>query len=367
MGYDVDPITKRLIVNEAEAETVRLIFEMYAGDCGYTDILRALHERGARTKAGNEFAKNSLHDILCNRKYAGVYVFNRSSPKAPDGTRNSHRQKDAEDLIVIEGGCPQIVSSDIYNKVCERMSGHKRDGGRRNAKQRYLLSGKVFCKDCGRAMVGNAHRCGRGKTLLVTYRCPSQKHICRNKEINRDYIERYVVRLLEGEIFSPSAMRKLAKQIQKQQQEADKNILAQQEQLQERLSEVTQEAKNIADAIGQGLLSPTLAERLAKLEEQRAQLISKLGQLHEAAANTEEIDLQYIPKRYAELKRSPASPEYKAFVGDFIERVVVGRYAVTVTIRTGLGVSGELDRTVTVRREAIYQSKYATRKFGGNA
>ena len=356
LGYDVDPITKRLIVNEAEAETVRLIFDMYAGDCGYTDILHALHERGARTKAGNEFAKNSLHEILCNQKYAGVYVFNRSSPKAPDGTRNSHRMKDAEDLIVIEGGCPQIVSGDIYNKVAERMSGHKRDGGRRNAKQRYLLSGKVFCKDCGRAMVGNARHSGRNKSLLVTYRCPSQKHVCRNKEINRDYLEQYVVRLLEEEIFSPSAMRKLTKQVQKRQHETDKNMLAQQEQLQKQLNEVTQEAKNIADAIGQGLLSPTLAERLAKLEEQRAQLISKLSQLREATTNAEEIDPQYIPKRYAELKRSPASPELKAFLGDFVERVVVGRYAVAITIRTGLGVDCRLDRTVTVRREQIYKA-----------
>lgn len=211
LEFDVDPVTKKLVVNEAEAETVRTIFNMYAKDCGYAEILRVLHERGAKTKAGNEFAKNSLHEILCNRKYVGTFVFNRSSPKAPDGTRNSHRQKDAEDLIAIEGGCPQIVSDDIYKKVAERLNSHKHEGGRRNAKQRYLLAGKVFCKDCGRAMVGNARRSGRNKSLLVTYRCPSQKYVCRNKEINKEYLERYVVQLLENEIFSPSALQNLAK------------------------------------------------------------------------------------------------------------------------------------------------------------
>lgn len=354
LGYDVDPVTKKLVINEGEAEIVRAIFEMYAEDSGYSDILRMLHERGARTKAGNAFAKNSLHEILCNQKYAGVYVFNRSSPKAPDGTRNSHRSKDAEEIVTIPGGCPQIVSTDIYNKVAERMSGHKRDGGRRNAKQRYLLSGKLFCRDCGRAMVGNAHRCGRNKALLVTYRCPSQRHVCRNKEINRDYLERYVIVLLEREIFDPSAMRRLVRQIEKQQDEISKTAASQQETLGKQLSCIEAEAKNIADAIGQGLLSSTLAQRLEELEEQRARLEHTLNHAIADTCVTPTIDPALLPKRYAELQQAPASPAFKSFIGDFIERVVVGRYEVAITIKAGLGITDAFDRTIVVRRQEVY-------------
>lgn len=242
-------------------------------------------------------------------------------------------------------------------RVAERMSGHKREGGRRNAKERYLLSGKVFCKDCGRAMVGNARHSGRNKALQVTYRCPSQRHVCRNKEINRDYLERYVVGLLEQEIFSPSAMRGLAKRLEKRQRDAGKTMLARQEALQRQLNEVIQEAQNIADAIAQGLLSPTLAERLEKLEAQREQLTGELARLHEGnATGAAEIDLLYIPKRYAELKQSPAPPEFKSFIADFVARVVVGRYRVELTVKTGLGLDSELDSTMVVRREDVYRT-----------
>ena len=226
-----------MIVNETEAEAVRLIYQMYSEGCGYMEILHTLHERHMLTKSGREFQKNSLHSILTNPKYTGIFVFNRSSAKAPDGTRNSHRHKTPENIISVEGGCPQIVETEIYHKVEERMRAHKHEGGRINAKQNYLLSGKVFCKECGRAMVGNARRSGRDKSLYITYRCPSQKHTCTNREINRDYLERYVVELLEEEIFSPSAMRSLAEKIRERQQESDTGMTEQRAEAEQRLSQ----------------------------------------------------------------------------------------------------------------------------------
>jgi len=73
LGYDIDPISKKLVINEYEAETVRLIYEMYSGGHGYSDILDMLHELGRKTKIGNDFQKNSLYSILSNPKYQGMY------------------------------------------------------------------------------------------------------------------------------------------------------------------------------------------------------------------------------------------------------------------------------------------------------
>ena len=142
LGYDLDPISRELVMNEAEAETVRLIYNMYGAGRTYGEILKALHERGALTKAGREFQKTSLNSILTNQKYAGNFVFNRCAPRGPDGTRNSHRRNNAEDVITVAGGCPQIVDADTFRKVSERMSSHNHDSGRRYTKHNYLLSGK---------------------------------------------------------------------------------------------------------------------------------------------------------------------------------------------------------------------------------
>ena len=356
IGYDVDPVSKKLIVNEVEAAAVRLIFEMYAGGCGYSLIINALRERGLRTKTGSEFRKNSLYSILTNQKYIGKFVFNRSSARNPDGTRNSHRHKTEAEIITVEGGCPSIVDQDIFEKVSLRLNCHKRDGGRNNAKHKYLLSGKVFCKECGRAMVGNARLAGRNRTLYITYRCPSQKHVCQNREINRDYLEKYTISLLERYIFNRSALSTIEDKINGQQDNGISSISAQKDNITQELRRVKGEMENIADAIGKGLISSVLTERLLALEAEKGQLELSLALLDEKAESSDAyIDYDYILSRYQTLKDTPASPEFRALVLDYIGLIQVGRYGVDFTLHTGLDLCPELDTTLTVRRENIYR------------
>lgn len=170
LGYDVDPVTKRLVINEEEAKTIQLIFRMYADGLGYSAILDTLHENNMLTKTGRTFQKNSLHDLLINPKYQGLYTFNLRSAKGLCGTRNNHVYKDEEDIIAIEGGCPAIVDKETFAVVQKRIAANKNAGRRNTAKENYLLSGRVFCKECGKSMCGNSRHSGRNKTYHVTYR-----------------------------------------------------------------------------------------------------------------------------------------------------------------------------------------------------
>ena len=80
LGFDIDA-ERRLVINEAEAEIVRLIFDLYAKGYGYTYILKELEDNGYRSKRGGHFAKNALAKILTNEKYKGTYVFNKQKPR----------------------------------------------------------------------------------------------------------------------------------------------------------------------------------------------------------------------------------------------------------------------------------------------
>ncbi|MDR2523487.1 MAG: recombinase family protein [Synergistaceae bacterium] len=73
MGYDVDKETRKYIVNEKEAETVRYIFLQYAEGVGYNTIIAHLNDMGWHSKRGKIFGKNSLHDLLKNPKCMGIY------------------------------------------------------------------------------------------------------------------------------------------------------------------------------------------------------------------------------------------------------------------------------------------------------
>lgn len=60
LGYDVDPETKKLVLNEHEAESVRIIFSLYSKGYGYSHIIDVLNSEGRLTKKGEPFRKNSL-------------------------------------------------------------------------------------------------------------------------------------------------------------------------------------------------------------------------------------------------------------------------------------------------------------------
>jgi len=108
LGYAVDKDTKKYIINEKEAEIVKLIFKMYSEDCGYKEILRHLNALGYHTKANNQFANGSLNNLLKNEKYKGIFTFNLKKEKDFDGVRRPRTKADDE-IIRIENGMPRII------------------------------------------------------------------------------------------------------------------------------------------------------------------------------------------------------------------------------------------------------------------
>ena len=356
LGFDVDPVTKKLVINEREAEAVRLIYSMYAEGYCYSDILKELDQGGYVTKKGVPFQKNSLHDLLTNMKYKGTYIFNRSAAKASDGTRNNHLSKDPSEFIAIEGGCPRIVDDQTFEIVQKRMKGNKVAWKIGRGKYHYLLTGRIFCMDCGRAMSGNAVHNGRYKKLHLLYRCPCQRRTCHNKEINRDYLEKYVVSLLEKEIFSANSMKRIVKNIEAHQKNNDSNLQAKQQQLTSSLSETEKALANVASAVANGLLSDALTDKLIELESEKVKLLSELSSIE--CSNSVKFSAEngkLIRSEYDEVKTSPSSPTYKSFIQNYIDKITVGRYTVNITLNTGLGIVPELNTTFEVRRQEIYE------------
>jgi site-specific DNA recombinase len=86
LGYDLptDASTRALVVNEAEAETVRLIFAKYLELSSANALERWLHDNDIRSKAwissrgkeigGRRFSRGALFHLLKNRIYLGEIV-----------------------------------------------------------------------------------------------------------------------------------------------------------------------------------------------------------------------------------------------------------------------------------------------------
>jgi len=72
LGYDVRE--RKLVVNEAEAATVRMIFERFLRVGSATVLVRELAAEGVTTKRGKPVDKGFLYKLLANRVYVGEAV-----------------------------------------------------------------------------------------------------------------------------------------------------------------------------------------------------------------------------------------------------------------------------------------------------
>lgn len=61
LGYDV--VNEKLVVNDFEADTVRLIFKMYDSNYSYSEMMKVLKEQGRTTKNRSDFKKSSFNSI----------------------------------------------------------------------------------------------------------------------------------------------------------------------------------------------------------------------------------------------------------------------------------------------------------------
>ena len=274
LGYAVAE-DKTYIINNDTAPIVRLIFSMYANNKGYSDIINKLNSEGYKTQTGRAFGKNSLHEILKNEKYRGIYIFNRSAKKVGE-KRNNHASKKEEDIIRIKDGMPKIINDETWGRVKQRMNENKK--GSSSAKENYLLSGLVFCGKCKGAMTGTRKYAGRNKTLYVSYECSTRKRTkeCDMKAISRDFIEGKVIEHLEKNIFDPKAIDKVVYKILEytkgQSQEIDKDL----KNFNAQLTGIETEINNIVNAIAAGMFHPSMKEKMDVLEERKAALTIKI-------------------------------------------------------------------------------------------
>ena len=76
LGYNV--VNGELIINEDEAEIVRLIFDMRKNGMTLMNIADELNRRGLKTKTGRRFAHSAVHAILNNEStYRGTYRYGK--------------------------------------------------------------------------------------------------------------------------------------------------------------------------------------------------------------------------------------------------------------------------------------------------
>ena len=149
--YGYDAIEGRLVVNEAEAEVVRRIFQMSLEGFGLRRIADTLKAEGIPTKRGAQWGPSTVRMILLNITYTGDVLLQKTI-RVGNGPRRWNRGE--EDQFLVEGHHTQIISHDTFNAAQEalinRSLGRKRGDGK--SAIRYPFSSKLVCATCGKRL-----------------------------------------------------------------------------------------------------------------------------------------------------------------------------------------------------------------------
>jgi site-specific DNA recombinase len=281
LGYNLDPATKKYIINEKESEAVKVIYEMAAAGEGYAAIINKLNNDGFKTKLGKSFGKNSIHEILNNEKYTGTYVFNRAEAKEIGKPNNRAIRNTHENIIRVPDAMPVIIEKKEWEKVRKIMEQRRQISPRRHGDTIYLLTGKLFCGLCGAAYTGIATVAGRNKERYKLYRCVSkkQKRDCTNKDIRKEVIETAVLDELEN-AFNPDNVDKLITMAQERYQKQLESNKEEIKQITVNLAKTKQRMDNLFEAIESGSLASDVAgPRLNALSKEKDMLEARLIEL----------------------------------------------------------------------------------------
>lgn len=146
----------RLVIDEDEAPMVRELFELYAtGEYSMKQIETLFWEKGYRNHNGKKIAHTTMSGMISNPKYKGYYVGNKV--KVIDLFTKKQKFLPPEEWVMFkdETGAivPAIVDEELWeaaNKVLRKRSEDVK-GRQGICNHANLLTGKLFCADCGTA------------------------------------------------------------------------------------------------------------------------------------------------------------------------------------------------------------------------
>ena len=211
-GYFKDKNTKKVVVVEEAAETVRLIFSAYVGGSGMKAIARTLNEQMRKTPAlmqmellnkrlpntQDGILKKYLWDatmvarILRDESYIGTLICLKSERNKINKT---FRFTDTEEQFRHENYLPIIVTREIWEQAQALLAERKEKNVRAGTNRGILRYGGLLrCKDCGRTFIGKRIKLKSGERVAYvcdTYHRYGKEH-CSSHMVDEETLDRLI-------------------------------------------------------------------------------------------------------------------------------------------------------------------------------
>lgn len=159
----------RIVVDEATAGNVRLIYKLFLDGKGYTPIAKYLNEQGIMSplmylkslgyqqnvRTNGVWTKTTVKSILTNQAYIGSAVHGKVVIEKYNNI--PLHATDPSEWVVVENTHEPLIDKKTFEKVQERVKEisdayFAKEFTKHTPNEMNLLKGKIVCGDCGKGM-----------------------------------------------------------------------------------------------------------------------------------------------------------------------------------------------------------------------
>ncbi|HOM01552.1 MAG TPA: recombinase family protein [Acetivibrio sp.] len=281
----------KLVIDPETAPIIRQIFELYVKGYGYTKIANILNDEGIlppglyKYKNSNYKNPKSKHclwtpetvsKILLNPTYAGNLA--QSKYRKINYKLKKLRTVPRQEWVVVENTHEPIVDIDTFRLVQEMMR-KKVAVNSLSSQTEHLLSGFIFCGDCGERMTFTATK--KGNVYVICSKYKRLKRCTRHSFLESE-LEFHILNELRKIVAFSIDCEKLVKAASSKAVKTKKNdILSEIDRNEKRLKEIKRAIKSLYEDKLKGVLTEEdFVELSREYGKEREKLLERLSQLN---------------------------------------------------------------------------------------
>ncbi len=290
---------KTIVIDEREAEMIRMIFRLSANGYGTHTSAEILYESGYTNRNGKMLTPSLIRNIIRNPIYKGTVVQNKRHYEFE--SKQTVKNPESE-WIVHEDVVPAIVDERLFEEANRALDYRRREGHRDGSYVRYSnvgshdLSGKIVCGLCGEPFYRTVRRNKSGR--VAEWKCSNYLHHGRKAEdMRRDQIRKAAGRKDVGcdnvHIDENKLVACLEQVCSRKTHQTDQKEI---------LKEMLPLLRKALQDSGAGNKRETLAAELQKAEKQKNILLEKLleGVIDDQSYQRKSNELQEKTERFRE-------------------------------------------------------------------
>ena len=310
IGYDYDPATELLNVNDYEAMQVRELFDLFLQGVPLRKIEMMFNEKGYTHKHGTHDPK-SMRRILRSKVYLGY---------------NKHRGE------WYKGEHIPIISEETHEKavkLLDQRAEHFKMTGVKPGAQTTYLGGLIHCAHCTGKYTKQMGKKRKDGTAPMYYVCYSRggkvkKMVkdpnCKNKNWRMDDLDELVFTEIRKLGMHPELIEEIRKEKQSQKTDEPNKIAI----IEKEIDSIETRISRFMDLYGEGVFTiDQVNNKVKPLNEQRKGLQKELEALNAAAGRLSVEEAKEITASFAEVLEEGDFNEIRASIESLIYYVEV--------------------------------------------